>query len=361
MKNLFKLLIIFCFFAFADDDSQHHDHGSMDMKEHMEHSAKHMSAPIGIMGNMHHKGFMVSIKHGQMQMEGNIFDGDNISDSEILLKPNELSNMPANLSVIPKNMSMSMTMIDAMYAPSENLTLMLMATYLSKDMTLKTYSAMMDRDLLGQFSTSSSDLSDITFSALFLIDKTDVSKWHGEISYLQSIGNNNEMGTVLTPMNTQMEMILPYAMQPSDKATRIILGLTNTRQIGEKTTWGIQAKYKTVANEKDWAFGNQTELNSWLQYQYDSSISFSSRIKFTNQKQISGINSIISAPVQTANTENYGGNELHIGLGLNYSLDIFSQGNEQIGLEVVLPLMQNKNSLQMKTDYQVIVGYQRSF
>jgi len=35
MKNLFKLLIIFCFFAFADEDSQHHDHGSMDMKEHM--------------------------------------------------------------------------------------------------------------------------------------------------------------------------------------------------------------------------------------------------------------------------------------------------------------------------------------
>ena len=28
---------------------------------------------------------------------------------------------------------------------------------------------------------------------------------------------------------------------------------------------------------------------------------------------------------------------------------------------VVLPLMQNKNNLQMKTDYQVIVGYQRSF
>jgi hypothetical protein len=98
-----------------------------------------------------------------------------------------------------------------------------------------------------------------------------------------------------------------------------------------------------------------------LQYQFDSSISFSSRIKFTDQKQISGINSIISAPVQTANTENYGGNELHIGLGLNYTVDIFSKGNEQIGLEVVLPLMQNKNNLQMKTDYQVIVGYQRSF
>ena len=62
-----------------------------------------------------------------------------------------------------------------------------------------------------------------------------------------------------------------------------------------------------------------------------------------------------------ANTENYGGNELHIGLGLNYTVDIFSKGNEQIGLEVVLPLMQNKNNLQMKTDYQVIVGYQRSF
>jgi hypothetical protein len=57
-----------------------------------------------------------------MKMNGNIFDGKNISNSEILEMPNPLGNMPANLSVIPQNMDMKMTMVDVMYAPSNNLT-----------------------------------------------------------------------------------------------------------------------------------------------------------------------------------------------------------------------------------------------
>ena len=82
---------------------------------------------------------------------------------------NPLSNMPANLSIVPKNMDMKMTMIDAMYAPSNNFTFMLMATYVSKDMNLISYSPMMARNLVGQFSSSASDLSSLTLSGLFNI------------------------------------------------------------------------------------------------------------------------------------------------------------------------------------------------
>jgi hypothetical protein len=49
------------------------------------------------MGSMHHSGFMISLKQGLMKMNGNIFDGKNISNSEILEMPNPLGNMPANL------------------------------------------------------------------------------------------------------------------------------------------------------------------------------------------------------------------------------------------------------------------------
>ena len=49
-----------------------------------------------------------------------------------------------------------MTMIDVMYAPTKDLTLMMMGTYVSKDMTLGTYAAMMDRNLLGTFNTLAS-------------------------------------------------------------------------------------------------------------------------------------------------------------------------------------------------------------
>ena len=43
------------------------------------------------------------------------------------------------------------------------------------------------------------------------------------------------------------------------------------------------------------------------------------------------------------------------------NLDAFFSGNNSIGIEILKPVNQNKNNLQMKTDYQVIIGYQKSF
>ena len=162
-------------------------------------------------------------------------------------------------------------------------------------------------------------------------------------------------------MNMMMEMVLPYGMQSGDGASRLILGITNTRKINEKLTWGNQLKRNTVLNDKDWSYGNRTELNSWLQYPLNETVNLSSRLKFISQGAISGNSSSISAPVQTANPSNYGGEELHLGFGANFKLNIFPGGNDVLGVEILTPLMQDKNNLQMKTDYQVIVGYQKSF
>ena len=224
MKNFLITTLLFPFFVLSADPDMHKDHETMHMADHMHHSEHHSSAPVGTTGNMHHMGWMVSVKQGLMNMNGNIMDGDSISNADILLMPNPMGSMPANLSVIPEDMDMQMTMIDVMYAPSKDLTLMMMGTYVSKDMTLNTYAAMMDRNLLGQFSTSSSDLSELTFSALHKLQEMGNSKWHSEVTLQKSIGRNDETDQVLTPMGTEMNMILPYAMQSSDKATRLILG-----------------------------------------------------------------------------------------------------------------------------------------
>ena len=46
---------------------------------------------------------------------------------------------------------------------------------------------------------------------------------------------------------------------------------------------------------------------------------------------------------------------------MNINLDILPGGNDSIGIEILKPVNQNKNNLQMKTDYQAIIGYQKSF
>ena len=64
-----------------------HDHSKMEKMHSKHHSMSHTSAPIGVMGSMHHSGFMISLKQGLMKMNGNIFDGKNISNSKILAMP----------------------------------------------------------------------------------------------------------------------------------------------------------------------------------------------------------------------------------------------------------------------------------
>jgi len=320
-------------------------------------------APIGVMADHYHKKgeSMISVRQGYMDMSGNLLDGKSISNSQILAMPNPLGDMPANLSVVPTEMDMKMTMIGAMYAPSDRVTLMAMVMSMSKDMTLNSYEPMMGRNLIGSFSTSSSDISDISLGALIKLQETDTSRWHGEVTVQQSIGDNKAKDVVLTPMGMNMEMILPYGMQAGDDATRLVLGLTNLRTLSDKVVWGNQLRSRFVVSDNAWSFGDQMELNTWLQYALNKSVSFSSRLKVVYQDKLSGRNPMISAPVQTANPENYGGREVHFALGVNFLTHILPGKSDRFGLELIKPIQQEKNNLQMETDYQFILGYQKAF
>lgn len=320
-------------------------------------------APIGVMADHYHnKGeSMLSVRQGYMSMTGNISDGKSISNTEIIAMSNPLGKTPANLSVVPVDMEMQMVMIGGMYAPSEKITLMAMAVYISKDMNLNTFNSMMNRDLIGTFNTSSNDMSDISLGALIQLRETDESTWHAEVTLQKSIGDSNAKDEVLTPMGLDMEMILPYGMQIGDSAMRLVLGITNVKTLNEKLVWGNQLRGRLVISEDGWSFGDQTELNTWLQYELDASVSFSSRLKFIHQDKITGNNPMISAPVQTANPENYGGREWHLGLGVNFLTHFLPGDVDRFGLEITIPLKQDKINLQMKTNYQISFGYQKIF
>ena len=348
MKFLILGLIFFIDIAVADSDSNSRAIGH---------------APIGVSADHYHKKgeSMISVRHGYMNMSGNIFDGSSITNAEILMMPNPLSNMPANLSVIPKDMSMQMLMIGGMYAPSDSITLMAMGMFVSKDMNLNTYQAMMNRNFLGGFNTSSKGISDLSLGVLYRIKEDENSRLHGELTFQHSIGENEKKGTVLTPMNVNAEMVLPYGMQIGDGSSKIIIGFTHLRDINQKFKWGNQVRRKFSVAKKDWAFGNQTELNTWVQYEVSQMLSLSTRIKWTQQSEISGSNTNISAPVQTANTENYGGKDTYIGFGINYLAHFLPGKKDRLALEFLTPINQNKNNLQMKSKSQVMLGYQKSF
>ena len=100
-----------------------------------------------------------------------------------------------------------------MYAPSDTVTLMLMAMHIENTMTLKTYHAM-NKTLLGSFESRSEGAGDTTIGALFRGGETATGKWHYGLGLSLPTGSIKQTGTVLTPMNmTATGKRLPYPMQ----------------------------------------------------------------------------------------------------------------------------------------------------
>ena len=321
-------------------------------------------APIGVMGDHYHKAGekMLSIRYSTMQMKGNSLHDNSVSDQNIIMdQANPFASLPGaptNLSVVPKKMEMQMVMVGGMYAYSDDLTYMSMLMFMKNKMVSNTYRGAMDRAYLGSFQTNLDDLSNITFSALYKLYETNNNRWHLELGLDKSIGKNDNKAIMLTPMNTYMEMTMPYSMQ-MDESTRLISGITNSRNLDE-IVFGSQIKKYTVIDNKDWAFGDKLEVSSWLQKSYNDSLSYSVRLLFTKEQKISGFSSEIISPVQSSNPLNYGGKSLKFFLGANKIFNLFEKDHIRLGFEYMFSLEDSKNGLQMDSDDKFIVGYQMS-
>jgi hypothetical protein len=84
-------------------------------------------------------------------------------------------------------------------------------------------------------------------------------------------------------------------------------------------------------------------------------------LRLNHQKDISGFDSNIKAPVQTSITSNYGGFTAEVGLGFNFLTQIFSRSEDRLALEIINPIINEKNGLQMKDKTQIVFGFQKSF
>tara|TARA_B100000575_G_scaffold194068_1_gene156767 strand:- start:162 stop:1205 length:1044 start_codon:yes stop_codon:yes gene_type:complete len=319
-------------------------------------------APIGVVADhIHKKGeSMISLRISYMKMQGNSLEGNSISNNEILNIDNPHSNSPSKLSVIPIEMSMKMIMLGGMYAPSDEVTLMFMTTFMDKSMNLNTYHAMR-RNNLGAFNASSEDLSDLSFSVLVDIDQQENNKWHSEIGLVRSIGDNSGRGEVLSTTGTKKTLILPYGMQSGDKSTKLVLSISNLYKLSNKHSFGNQLRLLKKISSKEWHFGNKIYSDSWYQYEINRTFSLSSRIRLNYQKVISGFNPIITAPSQTSITTNYGGFTAEVGLGFNFLTQIFLGSEDRLALEIIHPVINEKNGLQMKDKTKIVFGYQKSF
>lgn len=325
-------------------------------------------APMGVMGDHTHKanGWMFSYRFMNMSMKGNKQGSDSLSPERIVTTVgnpfSDQTMQPQTLRVVPLEMTTQMHMFGLMYAPSDQVTLMLMANYIEKEMDHLTFQGASGTTRLGRFTTDSQGWGDTKVSALIPIVEQGDHKVHLNAGLSLPTGSIDEKDDVLTPMNTRPTLRMPYAMQLGSGTYDLEPGVTYNGRDG-LLSWGAQ--YKAVVrlgeNDEDYSLGDKHEVSGWGAYRVLPWMSTSLRLTARTEDSIDGADSEIRAPIQTANPDNYGGDFVDLAVGANLVGQHGAIRGQRLGAELSTPIYEDYNGVQMEMDWMLTVAYQFSW
>lgn len=301
-------------------------------------------APISVMGDhTHGRGeWMFSYRYMFMDMDGNRDGTDSLSTREVL----------EQFPVTPVEMSMEMHMLGAMYAPTDNLTLMVMAPYISKEMDHVTRTGV-------NFTTNSEGFGDIKTTALYKIFDQDRQRLHLHFGLSFPTGSIEERDD--TPAGD--DQILPYPMQIGSGTFDLLPGITYLGQ-SDQGSWGAQAltTLRLGENSNDYRLGNQLQLTGWIARNWTDWLSTSIRLKGMTWGNIDGADERLNPMmIPTADPDRRGGTQLNLGLGVNLYAPRGNLKGSRLAMEFELPLYRSLDGPQLETDWQLTVGLQTSF
>lgn len=308
---------------------------------------------------------MFSYRYMSMDMEGNLKGSSSVAaDTIVTTEANRFfgnPGMPPTLRVVPLNMSMDMHMLGLMYAPGDRLTLMLMANYVEKDMDHVTYMGGAGTTVLGNFNTKTNDWSDTTVSGLISLLNREDARIHAIVGVSLPTGSTSESGQILTPMNMQPTVRLPYPMQLGSGSYDPVLGLSYSG-FADRWAWGTQwrSTIRMSDNDDNYQLGNETRVTGWLSYLFNDPVSGSIRVEYYDRGNISGIDPQIMLPVQTADPARQGVSRTDLAFGVNIAGQHNLEG-WRVALEYIVPIDQDLDGPQLETDSQLVFGLQKSW
>lgn len=304
-------------------------------------------APIGVMGDHVHSAgeFMFSYRFMRMQMEDSRVGTETVSNDEVLQQ----------FMVVPTEMPMDMHMVGAMYAPTDWVTLMGMTSFVSNSMDHLTRMG-------GTFETSSSGIGDTKISALipFLTE----GQYRAHFTAGVSIPTGSIDETDVTPASAPDEARLPYPMQIGSGTFDLLPALT-LLGMTEKGSWGVQARatLRLGENDRGYAFGNRMDYTGWLAYRVFDGFSASARVSYSDWGDIDGSDPAYTNlnMVQTVRTDLQAGRMITVPLGVNYYFGEGALSGHRLLVEFAMPVYQDLDGPQMERQWDVTVGWQKSF
>jgi len=334
-----------------------HHHVSMEpsLEGHHNHGAG-AHAPAGITGDHAHGSgeIMISYMYMDMRMNGLRTGSDRIEYVEV----------PTNYTMVPTEMGMRMHMLHVMYAPTDELTLVLISTYEEKEMTMEVIRMGMGMSGHGGHSMAVGSQSthqlegwgDTQLGALYQFWKSGTHEVLGSFLFSAPTGSvsiKNGDGTYTH-----------YGMQMGSGTWDAIPGVVYTGSQGS-ISWGAKMAVTVRLedeNRSGYQLGNVADISAWAAWSPVSVVSLSTRLAYRDEGQLSGhyngIHNHSSPPDVQAN---YGGKVLSAGFGVNGIIPIGGLGDHRIGAEVIFPLKQDLNGIQLGQDLALSLSWTTVF
>lgn len=284
---------------------------------------------------------MFSYRAMVMQMEGTGTGTGSISAADVLA---------SGYMVAPTTMTMTMHMVGAMYAPTNNLTLTAMTGFVQNNMDMQLSNMMsMDNPM------KTAGLSDTSVGGLYRL--VYGKNWYLLTNLHLRIPTGSITETMkMTMMGSNMTMTQPYPMQPGSGSLQLQPALTYVHFLDQFSFGGqLLARAPLAKNDSGWQAGNIYSATAWLAWLPVKDISVSGRLEGKYRDNIAGASSNMGSASPSANPLLQRFTVVHARLGLNYLAPVTGL---RVAIEAGLPVYQDLAGPQMKQGVELMAGVQ---
>jgi len=325
-----------------------------------------LTPAAGMMNDHMHEGgeFMVGLR-----LERQRYSGTHQSGSKTLTDAQVLA---AGYPVRAKSMEMDMVMLDLMFAPTDDITLMVMPHYMWHRMEMvgidpaNTGMGMEQGEHGGHghggmpfgevMSHGSKGFGDTLVSASYRLARSSSFRAHATLGLwvpTGSVDRTNPDGS-----------FVHYMMQGGSGTWDVEPAVTFGGQTGG-FGWGGQASYRWRTdddNASGYALGDKARATGWLSLLLGSDVGATARLEYEHEGAILGHYNGPHGHSTPADIQgNYGGDVISAGLGFNWLLPTGTARRPQLGVEVGVPLYQHLNGVQQQRDWRLSFSLAQTF
>jgi hypothetical protein len=327
-----------------------------------------MPVPAGLFGiyAFPEKGQGVAgINYQHHEFDGLLQGSDSVSaETVVTTAPNIFFGnpmQPPTLRVVPESAQADVIFPYANFAINDRFALVGLIPVIRKKTVLQTFAGPVGTKSLGTNTVTSQGLGDIKFGTIIKAYNSDTYKHNIIVDAVLSAptGSITEEDYNLTPMNTMVKTRLAYGMQLGSGTWDTLLGLVYW---GKDKNWGWGAQYLATIpleseNSEGWSYGDKHEGTGWVSYTWKPELVSSVRVRGETQGTVQGIDPNIYGPGLGANPDNYGGERVELGFGVNWMV----KPANNISLELLLPVYQDRNGIQPDHNYSLAFSWRTGF